>query len=119
LDIGKQAGDGCAVRSSEAPEHGGCRAHFAVLDSRQGGAAHSALCGKLIERPAPRAPQRAHAFGEAQIGAPGLSTNFHIRNNILDNESVKAHSPAAQGVNLPVSPLSCTLDILATEWIDV
>ena len=74
IDIGKQAGDGCAVRSSEAPEHGGCRAHFAVLDSRQGGAAHSALCGKLIERPAPRADD-----SPGRQGRPARSTRWSAR----------------------------------------
>src|SRR3984957_12403572 len=54
LDVGQQARDGCAMRSGEPPEHGRCRAHFAVLDSRQGGATETTQGGKLIERPAPR-----------------------------------------------------------------
>jgi hypothetical protein len=108
------------MRSSEPPEHGRGRAHFAVLDPRQGSAADPAQRGKFVERPAAGLPQRAQAFGEAQIGAAGLHVGFHIRDNILDNESVKARPSAAHGrLDLPVPPLSCTLDILATEWIDV
>ena len=100
LDVGEQARDGCPMRSGEPPEHGGCRAHFAVLDTRQGGAAHSAQGGKLIERPAPRSPQRAQAFGEADIGIVArLGLVFHIRDNTLGSESVKLPSRKARGPN--------------------
>jgi hypothetical protein len=91
LDVGKQARDGCAIRSSEPPKHGRGRAHFAVLDPRQGSATDPAQRGKFIERPAPRASQCAQAFSEAHIGGvAGWGLGFHIRENTLGNESVKA-----------------------------
>src|SRR5580698_7699833 len=96
LDIGKQAGDRCPVRSGEPAEHRGGRAHLAILDPRQGSPTHSAQRRQFIERPALPAPQGAQAFGEADIrAAAGLRINFHIRNNILDNESVKAQAGAS------------------------
>src|SRR3984957_17394978 len=78
------------MRAGKPPEHGRRRAHFAVLDPRQGGAAHSAQRGKFIERPAPRSPQCAQTFGEAHIGiVANCGLVFHIRDNNLGNESVK------------------------------
>src|SRR5580693_2781060 len=93
LDVGEQARDGRAMRSCEPSEHGGCRADFAVLDPRQGGAAHSAQRGKLIERPAPRSPQCAQTFGEAHIGGVArLGLVFHIW-KILSQMRTSSWSP--------------------------
>ena len=66
----------CAA--GEAAEHRGCRAHVAVLDSAQRGAADPAPRRKLVERPAPRAPQFAQPLGEAQVGGvAGQGLGFH------------------------------------------
>ena len=93
------------MRSGEPPEHGGGRAHFAVLDPAQRGAADPAPRRKLIERPAPRAPQFAQALGEAQVGGVAKGACFHIKENTLKNESVK-HERATG--DLPTPALSCT-----------
>ena len=95
LDIGKQAGDRGAVRAGEASEHGGRRAHLAILDARQGRAADPAQPGQLVERPAPRPPQPAQPFRESQTSPARQCICFHIRNNILDNESVKTRRSSA------------------------
>ena len=81
LDVGEQARDGRAMRAGEPPEHGGGRADIAVLDPRQGGAAHAAQRGKFVERPAPGEPQGAQALSEAQVGCvEECGFEFHIWN---------------------------------------
>ncbi len=105
LDVGKQPRDGGAMRSGEAPEHGGGRTHFAILDPRQGSAAHPAQRGKFIERPAPRAPQFPQAVSKAYVrGIAGESLRFHIWDTTLENENVKARAADRRGGRAPVCP---------------
>src|SRR5271170_5396279 len=82
------------MRAGEPPEHRRRRAHLAVLDPRQGGAAHSAPRGKLIERPAPRPPQRAQALGEAQVGGVVRGgESFHNRKILSKTRASRRERP--------------------------
>ena len=89
----------CAPASRPSTEAVGLTSPFSMRDREARLTPLSA--GKLVERPAPRAPQRAQPFGEARISRPldaeiviVLSTSG---NNILDNESVKTWRLRAAG----------------------